>query len=116
MDDCIFCRIVEGGIPSSRLYEDDDLIAIRDIHPAAPVHVLLIPKRHYRDLLDLGRAPEGPAVAAAVARALPTVAAAAGLPEGGFRLLSNCGAEAGQTVMHLHYHLLGGRTLGERLL
>ncbi len=116
MDDCIFCRIVRGEIPSPRVYEDDDLIAIHDIHPAAPVHVLIVPKRHFRDLMDLGSDPEGPAVAAAVARALPLVAKAAGLSGRGFRLLSNCGAEAGQTVMHLHYHLLGGRPLGEKLL
>jgi histidine triad (HIT) family protein len=116
MDDCIFCRIVRGEIPSPRLYEDDDLIVIRDIQPVAPVHVLLIPKRHYADLLEQGRAPEGPAVAAAVARAIPAVAAAAGLPEGGFRLVTNCGPSAGQTVMHLHHHLIGGRDLGPRLL
>jgi histidine triad (HIT) family protein len=116
MDDCIFCRIVRGEIPSPRVYEDDTLIAIHDIHPVAPVHLLLIPKRHFKDLLDLGGDPEGPAAAAAMARALPAVARAAGLPDGGFRLISNCGSEAGQTVMHLHWHLLGGRDFGEKLL
>ena len=116
MDGCIFCRIQKGEIPSEKVYEDETFLVIRDIHPAAPVHLLLIPRRHFRDVLEMGHDPEGPAVAAAMARALPAVAEAAGLPLGGFRILTNCGPEAGQTVMHLHYHLLGGRVLGERLL
>ncbi len=116
MEDCLFCRIVRGEIPSDRVYEDEDFIVFHDIHPVAPVHVLLVPKRHFADVLDLGRGSEGPAVAAALARALPSVAAAVGLPDGGFRLLTNCGEEAGQTVLHLHWHLLGGKTLGPRIL
>ena len=116
MDDCLFCRIVRGEIPSTRVYEDDTFIAIHDIHPVAPVHLLLIPRRHFTDVLDIGRSPDGPAIAAALTRALPAVAAAAGLPDGGFRLVSNCGASAGQTILHFHCHLIGGRNLGERLL
>jgi histidine triad (HIT) family protein len=116
MDECIFCRIVRGEIPSTRVYEDGMFIAFHDIHPVAPVHVLVVPKIHFIDVLQLGRDPNGPAVAAALACALPKIAAAVGLPDGGFRFLTNCGAEAGQTVLHLHWHLIGGRPLGPKLL
>jgi histidine triad (HIT) family protein len=105
--DCVFCRIATGTIPSDRLHEDDLVVAFRDLAPRAPTHVLLIPRRHIASAADLTEA-DGPllgrlfAVAAELART-------AGIAEGGYRLVSNVGRWGGQTVDHLHVHLMGGR-------
>lgn len=108
MENCIFCRIAAGEIPSAKVYEDEHCYAFRDIHPAAPVHVLVIPKRHVADVME-GAAVPGltEALFAAAAR----VAAQEGLEEGGFRLVVNTGENGGQSVGHLHVHILGGRLL-----
>ena len=108
MDNCIFCKIAAGEIPSDKVYEDDAVLAFRDIHPLAPVHVLLIPKRHIGSLNEVD-AENGNDVRR-VLEAVPKVASALGLTERGYRLISNCGKDGGQTVMHLHFHLLGGET------
>jgi len=106
-DDCLFCRIVAGTIPADRLHEDDLVLAIRDIAPRAPTHILLMPRRHIASAAELTEA-DGPmlgrlfAVAADLARA-------AGIADSGYRLVSNVGAWGGQTVDHLHVHLMGGR-------
>ena len=106
-DDCLFCRIVAGTIPADRLHEDDLVLAIRDIAPRAPTHILLMPRRHIASAAELTEA-DGPmlgrlfAVAADLARA-------AGIADSGYRLVSNVGALGGQTVDHLHVHLMGGR-------
>ncbi|MEZ0240122.1 MAG: histidine triad nucleotide-binding protein [Chloroflexota bacterium] len=106
--DCLFCRIVAGKIPSTAEHEDDELIVIRDIAPRAPTHLLLIPRRHIPSALDLTEA-DGPllghlfAVAADLARSL-------GIADAGYRLVSNVGAWGGQSVDHLHVHLMGGRS------
>jgi histidine triad (HIT) family protein len=106
--DCLFCRIVAGEIPSDRVHEDDDVIAFRDIAPRAPTHVLVIPRRHIPDAHALtDRDGELLAKLFAVVR---TVADAAGL-ERGYRVVTNVGPESGQTVFHLHLHLLGGRPM-----
>ena len=111
MDDCIFCKIAQHEIPSTVVYEDDLVIAFDDLNPQAPVHTLVIPKAHYTDLID-----DVPAeVLGAMAHAVKEVAQAKGL-DGGFRVISNKGADAGQTVGHFHLHVLGGKTLGEGLL
>lgn len=106
-DDCLFCRIISGAIPSERVFEDDLVIAINDINPKAPVHQLLMPRRHIgsaADLVDADGAMLGRlfAVGASLARA-------ADLDERGYRMVTNIGADAGQSVPHLHVHLLGGR-------
>ncbi len=107
--DCLFCRIVAGEIPATRLHEDDVVIAIRDVNPQAPVHVLLLPKAHVASAADLGDA-DTPlvgrlfSVAAGLARS-------EGL-DGGWRLVTNVGPDGGQSVAHLHVHLLGGRAMG----
>ncbi len=116
MSDCIFCRIADGSIPSAIVYQDDDVVAFRDIHPVAPVHVLIVPRKHVANLLDLAADPDGSRVAEAVLRAVPRVAAAAGVDRTGFRLINNCGEDGGQTIGHVHFHLIGGRSLGEKLL
>ncbi len=110
MSDCIFCKIAAGEIPADIVYEDDDLVAFRDITPQAPTHILIIPRQHIGTLLEataettplLGRMQHAPV----------EIARREGLAERGFRLVTNCLEEAGQSVFHLHLHLLGGRRLG----
>lgn len=109
---CIFCSIVKGEIPSRKLYEDDNMLAFADIHPQAKVHVLVIPKPHIPSL-D-GITGENAGLIAALFEKIPAIARAAGL-ENGYRLVSNCGADACQTVPHLHFHLLGGQPLSEKM-
>ena len=113
MNDCLFCRIIAGDIPSTKVYEDDKVFAFRDINPQAPVHVLIVPKKHLASANEIGEDNLGD-VAACFA-AVPQIAASEGLSEG-YRIINNCGASAGQTVMHLHFHLIGGRTLGEKII
>ncbi len=109
MSDCVFCRIVKGEIPANVVYEDDLLIAFHDLNPQAPVHLLIIPKEHITDATTIEDCQQ-----AAVGRLLQASALVAKKMQldGGFRLVTNVGADAGQTVMHLHIHLLGGRKMG----
>jgi|SRR5690348_980756 len=107
---CLFCRIVAGSIHSTQVYRDDDVIAFRDRNPQAPTHVLVIPRRHVAGI-NVPEAADGPLLAAMV-RAANAVARAEGIAESGFRLVWNVGPDAGQSVFHLHLHLLGGRPLG----
>ena len=111
-DDCIFCKIANHEIESDYLYEDDLVCAFRDLNPQAPVHVLVVPKDHYDNIVD-----DVPGdVLAAMTHAVAEVACACGIDKSGFRVIANTGAAAGQTVMHLHMHVLGGNTLGEGLV
>ena len=107
MDNCIFCKIVKGEIPSKKIYEDDLVMAFYDVAPAAPVHVLVIPKEH---VLESARAikAEHAALIGHIYTVIAKLADELGL-EGGYRVVTNAGADAGQTVMHLHFHLLGGK-------
>ncbi len=113
MNDCLFCKIIAGDIPSSKVYEDDKVFAFRDINPQAPVHVLIVPKKHLASANEITEDNVGD-VAACFA-AVPKIAASEGLSEG-YRIINNCGADAGQTVMHLHFHMIGGRTLGLKII
>lgn len=108
---CLFCKIISGEIPSSKVYEDEHCFAFRDIAPKAPVHVLIIPKEHIAsaDCIDSTNS----AVIAKLLEAVPKVAKLCGVT--GYRLVSNIGPDAGQTVFHLHFHLLGGEKLSESL-
>jgi histidine triad (HIT) family protein len=106
--DCIFCKIAAGEIPSNKVYEDDLILAFHDIAPAAPVHVLFIPKAHIVGVREI--TPDNAAVVAHIFSVIPQVAKALGVTD--YRVVSNNGADAGQTVHHLHFHLLGGATLG----
>ena len=112
-NDCLFCRIVAGEIPAGVVHETDTTLAFRDIDPKAPVHVLVIPKDHHRDVVALAQADPG--AAADVLAAAAAVAEAEGLPGDGFRLLFNTGGYAGQEVFHVHAHVLGGKPLGPML-
>ena len=105
---CIFCKIAAGEIPSTKVYEDERILAFRDIAPMAPTHILVIPKGHIGSVAEI--TPENSAVVAHIFAAIPKIAEAEGLVNG-YRVVSNCGADAGQTVRHLHFHILGGRQL-----
>ena len=107
---CLFCRIVAGEIPASKVHEDADLLAFNDINPQAPLHVLVIPKRHVATTSDLTEADE--ALVGKMVRTAAAIAAQKGYAERGYRTVFNCNAEAGQTVFHIHLHLLAGRNLG----
>ena len=108
MENCLFCKIAAGQIPSTKVYEDEKILAFRDIAPMAPTHILVIPKTHIPSV-D-GITAENADVVAHIFAVIPQIAAEEGL-SGGYRVVSNCGADAGQTVHHLHFHILGGRTL-----
>ena len=108
MSDCLFCKIITGEIPSTKVYEDETVFAVRDSNPQAPTHVLVVPKVHIADCN--GVSAENSAVVAHIFEVIPKIAQAEGLT-GGYRVVSNCGADAGQTVQHLHFHILGGKPL-----
>lgn len=109
MQDCIFCKIIAGEIPSKKVYEDENVYAFHDINPQAPVHVLVIPKKHIASVAEID---EGNAqIVAQIFPAIAKIARELGLEEDGYRVVSNCGEAAGQTVHHLHFHLLGGKAL-----
>ena len=105
---CLFCKIIAGDIPSTKVYEDETVYAFRDINPQAPTHVLVVPKAHINDCNSI--TAENSTVIAHIFEVIPQIAKTEGL-EGGYRVVSNCGADAGQTVHHLHFHILGGKTL-----
>ena len=108
MENCLFCKIIAGDIPSTKVYEDDAGLAFRDIAPQAPTHILVIPKTHIPSV-D-GITAENSAVVAHIFEVIPQIAKAEGLKDG-YRVVSNCGDHAGQTVKHLHFHILGGKQL-----
>ena len=108
MENCLFCKIIAGVIPSTKVYEDETVLAFRDIAPQAPTHILVIPKTHMDSCS--GVTAENSAVVAHIFEVIPQIAKAEGL-ENGYRVVSNCGPDAGQTVPHLHFHILGGKTL-----
>ncbi len=106
--DCLFCKIIAGEIPSTKVYEDETVLAFRDIAPQAPTHILVIPKAHIGSVAEVGLENSG--VIAHIFEVIPQIAGAEGLVNG-YRVVSNCGQDAGQTVHHLHFHILGGQPL-----
>ena len=112
---CLFCDIIEGKIPSSKVYENEKVLAFNDINPAAPVHVLVVPKKHFDDINDMASDPEGGIYMGEVIRAISEVAKITGL-ENGFRTINNCGEDGGQTVKHVHFHVIGGLKLTEKMI
>ena len=108
-DDCLFCRIVAGAIPADKVREDDLVLAFRDINPKAPTHVLVVPKLHIASAADLGE-DDGPLLGRMCAT-LADIARSEGVAESGYRIVTNVGPDAGQSVDHLHFHLLGGRRM-----
>ena len=112
MMDCIFCKIIRGDIPSSKVYENECVYAFRDINPQAPVHILVVPKEHISSVDEI--TAENSAIVAKIFEAIPEIAKSEKL-SGGYRVISNCGADACQSVKHLHFHILGGAQLGEQM-
>lgn len=113
MEDCIFCKIIKGEIPSEKLYEDDEILAFKDINPAAPIHILVIPKKHIKSLLDIEE--NDYELIGKIQKVINKLAKQLNIEEG-YRVIVNCGKDAGQEVMHLHYHLLAGRKLGSKIV
>ena len=111
--DCIFCKIIKGEIPSNKVYEDDTVLVFHDIAPQMPVHVIVIPKVHIESAAEINS--ENSAVIAHVFEVIAKVAKDLGL-DNGFRVINNCGEDGGQTVKHIHFHILGGEKLGEKLV
>lgn len=109
MSDCLFCKIIEGIIPSTKVYEDEYLYVFNDIGPVAPVHVIIVPKIHMDSLNEI--TDETALVLGHLMKKVPEIAEALGIKDSGYRLVNNCGEQGGQTVSHIHYHLLGGRNL-----
>ncbi len=109
MDNCIFCKIINREIPSDIVYEDDKIIAFKDVNPVAPVHVLIIPKEHIASAMDITE--KNAPVVAHIFNTAKKIAEIMGIEKSGFRIVNNCGENAGQTVFHMHFHLIGGKTL-----
>ena len=112
MTDCLFCKIIAGEIPSSKVYEDEAVYAFRDINPMAPVHVLVVPKTHIASADGINA--ENSAYVARIFEAIPKIAASEGLVNG-YRVITNCGSDACQSVKHLHFHVLGGKQLPDQM-
>ncbi len=108
MSDCLFCKIIAGQIPSTKVYEDELVLAFRDIAPQAPTHILVIPKEHIASVAEINE--KNSAVISHIFEVIAKIAKEEGL-SGGYRVVSNCGDDAGQTVHHLHFHILGGKKL-----
>ena len=114
MEDCIFCKIIKGEIPSQKVYEDNEILAFKDINPAAPIHILVIPKKHISSLADMKDGDEQ--IIAKIYKKINEIAEQEGFKENGYRVIVNCGKDGGQEVMHLHFHLLAGKELGEKIV
>jgi histidine triad (HIT) family protein len=110
MSDCLFCGIVDGSVKANLVYQDDDVVAFKDIAPKAPVHFLIIPRKHVAGVSDIAESDR--ALIGAIFQVAAKLAGEHGIAESGYRVVVNSGADAGQSVFHIHYHLLGGRQLG----
>lgn len=114
MEDCLFCKIIRGEIPSTKVYEDEEILAFKDINPAAPIHILVIPKKHIKSLVELEKEDE--ILIGKIYTVINKIAKDQGVKEKGYRVIVNCGKDGGQEVGHLHFHLLAGKPLGEKIV
>ena len=114
MNDCIFCKIIKKEIPSEIVYEDEEILAFKDIAPKAPVHIVVIPKKHIEKITEIEKQDE--AVIGRIYSAINQIAREQGIAEDGFRVIINCGENGGQEVKHIHFHLLGGTKLGMQIV
>jgi len=114
MSDCIFCMVIDGRLPSTKVYEDEYVYALRDIKPQMETHIILVPKKHIDSIMYVGE--EDAQLLGHIQLVIKKIAASLGIDKTGFRVISNCGEDAGQTVLHLHYHILAGRKMGEKIV
>ncbi len=114
MKDCLFCKIVKGEIPSNKVYEDEDVLAFYDINPAAPIHILVIPKKHISTHNEIEESDEK--IIAKIHKTINNIAEEKGFKKKGYRIIVNCGEDGGQEVNHLHFHILAGKKLGEKIV
>ena len=114
MENCIFCKIISGEIPSNKVYEDDNILAFKDVNPQMPVHILVIPKKHIESIVDLDKEDE--LLIGKIFTVIHKIAIDLGIDKSGFRVISNCGEDAGQTVKHLHFHILAGEKMSEKII
>ena len=114
MDNCLFCKIVKGEIPSEKIFENEDVLCFKDINPVAPIHILVIPKKHIASLLEVDK--EDSRLIAKIYETINKIARDLEFEKDGFRVITNCGKDAGQEVMHLHFHVLAGKKLGTKII
>ena len=114
MKDCIFCKIINKEIPSEIVYEDDKVIAFKDINPAAPIHILVVPKKHIATLLDVTGKDKD--LISYIYQTINKIANEQDFAQNGFRVIANCGKDSGQEVMHIHFHVIGGKKLGDKIV
>ncbi len=114
MEDCVFCKIINREIPSTIVYEDEKVIAFNDVNPAAPIHILVVPKKHIETLLDV--TSEDNELISYIYQVINKIAKEQGFDKQGFRVIVNCGKDSGQEVMHIHFHVLGGKKLGDKIV
>ena len=114
MEDCLFCKIIKGEIPSTKVYEDEEILAFNDINPAAPIHILVIPKKHIESLAHMQKEDE--AIVGKIYGVINKIAEEKGFKDNGYRVIVNCGKDAGQEVMHLHFHVLAGAKFGDKIV
>ncbi len=113
MEDCIFCKIINKQIPSTIVYEDEEILAFKDIHPVAPVHILVIPKKHVKSIMELQQEDEK--TIGKIYSVIKQIATEQNIANDGFRVIVNCGENGGQEVGHIHFHLIGGKKLGTKI-
>lgn len=113
MEDCVFCKIIKGEIPSTKVYEDDEILAFKDINPVTPIHILVIPKKHIESLNEIEQ--EDQMLIGKIFTVIKKIAKEQGIAENGYRVIANCGEDGGQEVKHLHFHILGGKKLGTKI-
>ena len=113
-ENCVFCKIIKGEIPSDKVYEDEEIIAFKDINPVTPIHILVVPKKHIATLLDVKE--EDSYLISKIYQVINKIAKDLGIEENGFRVIANCGKDSGQEVMHIHFHLLAGKKLGTKIV
>lgn len=114
MENCLFCKIIKGEIPSEKIYEDDEILAFKDIAPAAPIHILVIPKKHITSLAQMEKEDE--VLIGKIYGVINQIAKEQKFIDNGYRVIVNCGKDGGQEVMHLHFHILAGKKLGEKIV
>lgn len=113
MENCLFCKIINKEIPSTIVYEDEEILAFKDINPIAPVHILVIPKKHFNDISEVSEKDSD--IIAKIHLIINKIAKEQGIADSGYRIISNCKEDGGQEVKHLHFHLIGGKKLGTKM-